>query len=256
MGAVPRGAVLTTTSARASSPPGSRGSADPSRPAWCRRRATSWELPRFPWPPPQAQRSGLPPCLSSPGHLMLRATPAPPGAGFCLTISPAARHPPFARPPGFPRTGPGRAGARRSPKANSYHLRPRRRAEDVARASRPPSHRPEGPGKMGGQGERLRRRAGARTGVERGPLDLRERNRGTGHRPVGCRGSPQRGRRCLPAPHIVCLVSRGLLLGAISDRGARAGDRPRDGVYEFFFVSQPTPIPRAVGSPIHPLAIP
>lgn len=55
--------------------------------------------------------------------------------------------------------------------------------------------------------------------------------------------------------HIICIVHMGLLLGEIFDLEALAADCALDGVYDFFFVSQPLPITRAVGSPINPLAI-
>jgi len=55
--------------------------------------------------------------------------------------------------------------------------------------------------------------------------------------------------------HIICIVYMGLLLGEIFDFEALAADCARDGAYEFFFVSPPLPITRAVGSPINPLAI-
>ncbi len=55
--------------------------------------------------------------------------------------------------------------------------------------------------------------------------------------------------------HIICIVYMGLTLGEIFDFEVLAEDCARDGVYEFFFVAQPLPITRAVGSPINPLAI-
>jgi kynurenine formamidase len=55
--------------------------------------------------------------------------------------------------------------------------------------------------------------------------------------------------------HIICIVYMGLLVGEIFDLEALAQDCAEDGVYDFFFVCQPLPFTRAVGSPINPIAI-
>lgn len=71
----------------------------------------------------------------------------------------------------------------------------------------------------------------------------------------GAEGLPKETEDVFQPLQIVCIVYMGLLLGEIFDLEALAEDCARDGVYEFFFVSHPLPITRAVGSPINPLAI-
>ena len=59
----------------------------------------------------------------------------------------------------------------------------------------------------------------------------------------------------LCAFHMVALRDMGLLLGELFVLEELAADCARDGVYEFFFTAAPLNFPRAVGSPINPLAI-
>jgi kynurenine formamidase len=55
--------------------------------------------------------------------------------------------------------------------------------------------------------------------------------------------------------HMVALRDMGMLLGELFVLEELAADCARDGVYEFFFAAPPLNFPRAVGSPINPLAI-
>ena len=55
--------------------------------------------------------------------------------------------------------------------------------------------------------------------------------------------------------HAVGIVHMGLLLGEIFQLDALAADSARDGVYECLLAALPLPISRAVGGPVHPVAI-
>ncbi len=55
--------------------------------------------------------------------------------------------------------------------------------------------------------------------------------------------------------HMVALRDMGLMLGELFVLDELAADCEQDGVYEFFFSAPPLNFPRAVGSPINPLAI-
>jgi kynurenine formamidase len=55
--------------------------------------------------------------------------------------------------------------------------------------------------------------------------------------------------------HMVALRDMGLMLGELFLLEDLADDCANDGVYEFFFTAAPLNFPRAVGSPINPLAI-
>jgi kynurenine formamidase len=55
--------------------------------------------------------------------------------------------------------------------------------------------------------------------------------------------------------HMVLIRDMGMTLGEILDFEELAADCHRDGVWEFFFAAPPLKVPRAVGSPINPLAI-
>ena len=59
----------------------------------------------------------------------------------------------------------------------------------------------------------------------------------------------------LCAFHMVALRDMGLMLGELFLLEELADDCARDGVYDFFFTAAPLNFPRAVGSPINPLAI-
>lgn len=59
----------------------------------------------------------------------------------------------------------------------------------------------------------------------------------------------------LCAFHMVALRDMGLMLGELFVLDELAADCAADGVYEFFFTAAPLAFPRAVGSPINPLAI-
>jgi len=55
--------------------------------------------------------------------------------------------------------------------------------------------------------------------------------------------------------HMVALRDMGLMLGELYLLDELAADCAADGVYAFFFTAAPLPFPRAVGSPVNPLAI-
>jgi kynurenine formamidase len=55
--------------------------------------------------------------------------------------------------------------------------------------------------------------------------------------------------------HMVAIRDMGLLLGELFDLDDLSEDCAADGVYEFLFSCPPLRIPRAVGSPINPLAV-
>jgi kynurenine formamidase len=55
--------------------------------------------------------------------------------------------------------------------------------------------------------------------------------------------------------HVVLLVHAGMLIGEMWDLDELAADCAADGVYEFLLAAQPLHIPRAVGSPINPIAV-
>ena len=54
---------------------------------------------------------------------------------------------------------------------------------------------------------------------------------------------------------MVALRDMGLLLGELFVLDELADDCAADGIYDFFFSAAPLNFPRAVGSPINPLAI-
>ena len=55
--------------------------------------------------------------------------------------------------------------------------------------------------------------------------------------------------------HAAAIVHMGLLLGEIFELDALAADCASDGVYEFLLAALPLPISRAVGGPVHPVAV-
>ncbi len=71
----------------------------------------------------------------------------------------------------------------------------------------------------------------------------------------GCEVRPNETTEASQPWHWVVIPMIGISMGEIFDMEELAADCADDGVYEFFFVAPPLPIPKAVGSPLNPIAI-